>query len=686
MPSMLNVCIVDFCNCFSFDCDELLDQNHEDNQSMFIKGKKGEVCMGENLSRKIIKNHLLDGKIEPGEEIALKIDQTLTQDATGTMVCLEFEALGLSRVKTELSVSYIDHNTLQVGFENADDHLFLQSFARKYGMYFSRAGNGICHQVHLHRFAVPGKTLLGSDSHTPTCGSLGMLAIGAGGLNVAMAMAGQPFYMKMPEVVSVVLEGKLRPGVSAKDIILEILRCLTVKGGIGMIMEYTGPGVATLSVPERATVTNMGAELGATTSIFPSDERTFEFMKAQGREKGWIELKPDEDAEYDRVIHVNLDELEPMVAMPHSPDNVVKVGDLEGIKVDQVYIGSCTNSSYSDMAKAAAILEGKRVHPDVSLVVAPGSRQVFQMLARDGIIEKFIAAGARIIECACGPCVGVGQSPPSGGVSVRTSNRNFKGRSGTADARVYLASPETAAVAAITGKITDPRPFISNLIEIKEPTKYIVDDGMIILPADDPDRVKIRRGPNIKPLPLRDGLPNRLNKQVLLKVGDNITTDDIMPAGAKILPLRSNIPAISQYVFNGIDPDFPVRAQEAGGGIIVGGENYGQGSSREHAAIAPMYLGVRAVIAKSFARIHHDNLVNFGILPLCFKDKANYDRIKQGDLLEIDNLRESIKKGEVKVFNKTGGFEFNTYLTLSDRASKVMLDGGLLNHVKKQSK
>jgi len=642
--------------------------------------------MNRNLTEKILKKYLVGGEILLGKDIAIKIDQTLSQDISGTMVCLEFEALDLPKIETKLSTIYVDHNTLQTSFENADDHLFLQTFSKKYGIFYSRPGNGICHQVHLQRFAIPGETLLGSDSHTPTCGALGMFAIGAGGLDIAMAMAGRPFYLKMPEVINVFLEGKLQLGVSAKDVILEILRRLSVKGGVGKVLEYTGPGVDTLNVLERATIANMGAEIGALTSIFPSDNQTYEFLKAQGREKDWIELKADKNTRYDRVTNIKLNEIEPMVAKPHSPDNVVKAKELKFVKVDQVYIGSCTNSSYSDLAKAASILEGKTVHPNVSLVVAPGSRQVFQMLVRDGIIEKFILSGARILECACGPCLGVGQAPPSGGVSVRTSNRNFKGRSATADAFIYLASPETAAATALTGEITDPRTIINKEVfkEIKEPSQYIVDDRMILSPSNDTEQTKIRRGPNIKPLPLRQEIPNKLCEQVLLKVGDNINTDDIMPASAEILRLRSNIPAISQYVFQGIDPTFPKRAKESNGGIVVGGENYGQGSSREHAALAPMYLGVQIVIAKSFARIHHDNLVNFGILPLHFKDKTVYEKIQQGDQLEIENFRDNIKKGQIVVLNKTQGFEFMTFLILSNRAVNIVLDGGLLNYVKKQ--
>ena len=599
--------------------------------------------MRENQFRKIVKNHLVSGEMVKGKEIAIKMDQTLTQDATGTMSYLAFEALQIPRVRTKLSVSYVDHNTLQTGFENPDDHLFLQSIARKCGLYYSRPGNGICHKVHCERFAVPGETLLGSDSHTPTSGALGMVAIGAGGMSVAMAMAGEPFYLVMPEVINVVLEGKLRPGVSAKDIILELLRLLSVKGGVGKAIEYSGSGVETLSISERGTITNMGAELGATTSLFPSDNVTYEFMKGQGRECDWIELKADEGAEYDRVIEINLDLLEPLVAKPHMPDLVVKASELSDLKVDQVFIGSCTNASYEDLARAAAILEGKVAHPDVSLCVAPGSKQVFEMICQDGILQKLIASGARILESACGPCVGIGQSPNSKGVSVRTSNRNFIGRSGTADGQVYLTSPEVAAATAIFGKITDPTELegIEKIQEIKEPKDFIIDDRMLIapLPMEEAQNVEIRRGPNIAPMPVRDEIEDAFEVKAVLKVGDNITTDDIMPAGSKILPLRSNVPVISQYVFKGIDPTFSERAKLAKKSIVVGGENYGQGSSREHAALAPMYLGVQAVVAKSFARIHKDNLINYGILPLVFKYKEDYGKIHQDDVLEFHGVR-----------------------------------------------
>lgn len=642
--------------------------------------------MKQNITRKILQSHLVEGKMIAGEEISIKIDQTLTQDATGTMSYLVFEALGIPKVRTEVSVSYIDHNTLQAGFENADDHLFLQSIAKKHGIYCSRPGNGICHQLHTERFAAPGKTLLGSDSHTPTSGALGMIAIGAGGMSVAMAMAGQPFPLVMPQVINAKLTGKLRPGVAAKDVILEILRIMTVKGGVGKVLEYTGSGVETLSITERQTITNMGAELGVTTSLFPSDKVAYEFMKAQGREKDWVELLPDEDAEYDGVMEINLNEIEPMAAQPSMPDKVVKIKDLEKTKLHQVFIGSCTNASYSDLAKAAAILDGKCVHPDVSLSVAAGSKQVFEMIARDGILQKLIASGARVLESACGPCVGIGQAPPSAGVSLRTSNRNFRGRSGTKDAQVYLASPEVAAASAVTGVITDPKDVVdvSILETIKESMDRIVDDRMLEAPVENTDDVVVRRGPNIQPLPLRGELDSEINAPCLIKAEDNITTDDIMPAGAKILPLRSNVPAISQYVFNGIDPTFAKRAKESeNGGFIVAGENYGQGSSREHAALAPMYLGIQVVLAKSFARIHHDNLINYGILPLRFTESADYDRINQDDNLVIKNVKELVSKGEFVITNETQGFEIKAYATLSDRQKEVLLAGGQLNFIKK---
>ncbi|MBO8168983.1 MAG: aconitate hydratase [Thermoanaerobacteraceae bacterium] len=638
--------------------------------------------MGRNVAQKIISRHLVSGKAVPGQPIAIKIDQTLTQDATGTMAYLQFEAMGIPRVKTKLSVSYVDHNTLQTGFENADDHLYLQTVAAKHGIYFSRPGNGICHQVHLERFGVPGETLLGSDSHTPTAGGLGMLAIGAGGLDVAVAMAGGAFHLTMPEVIAVELTGQLPPWVSAKDIILEVLRRLSVKGGVGKIVEYTGPGVKTLSVPERATITNMGAELGATTSIFPSDEMTRDFLRAQGREEVWTEIVPDPDATYDAKITIKLDKLEPLAAQPHSPDNVTEVSKLADVTVQQVAIGSCTNSSYTDLMRVAEILKGKTVHPNVSLVIAPGSRQVFRMLSENGALTHLINAGARILESACGPCIGMGQSPPSGAVSVRTFNRNFKGRSGTADAQIYLVSPETAAATALTGKLTDPR-TLGTPIEIKLPKTFPVDDSMIIPPAAEGAKVEIRRGPNIKPLPMNKPMTEEISGKVLLKTGDNITTDDIMPAGAKILPLRSNIPAISEFVFSGLDPDFVKRAKENKGGIIVGGVNYGQGSSREHAALAPMYLGIKAVIAKSFARIHKANLINFGILPLTFTSEADYETVNQGDNLVLKNVGERLQTGAViTAVNETTGKEIELDYDLDERAIKILLAGGLLNYTK----
>ncbi len=640
--------------------------------------------MGQNIVQKIIGNHILSGKMVPNEEISIKIDQTLTQDATGTMAYLQFEAMGVPQVKTRLSVSYVDHNTLQTGFENADDHRFLQSVAAKYGIYFSRPGNGICHQVHLERFGVPGMTLLGSDSHTPTAGGLGMLAMGAGGLDVAVAMGGGPFYLNMPKVVNVRLTGRLKPWVSAKDIILELLRIMTVKGGVGKIIEYSGEGITTLSVPERATITNMGAELGATTSVFPSDEVTLAFVEAQGRASDWSEIKADEDASYDEIIEINLSELEPLVAQPHSPDNVAKVSEVGRIPVHQVVIGSCTNSSYTDLMRVAGILKGKKIHPATSLSIAPGSRQVFEMLARNGAMADIISAGARILETACGPCIGMGQSPSSGAVTLRTFNRNFEGRSGTADAKVYLASPEVAAASALTGVLTDPRE-LGEYIHVEMPEKFLIDDSMIIPPAKDPSQVEVLRGPNIKALPVNRPLPAKLSGPALLKLGDNITTDHIMPAGAKILPLRSNIPAISQFVFSGIDLSFPDRAREAGEGFVVGGHNYGQGSSREHAALAPMYLGIKAVIAKSFARIHKANLVNFGILPLTFVDENDYDTFKEEDILEID-VSPIGTSNELVVKNITGGNEFRVRHDLTPRQVVIIKAGGLLNYTKQQAR
>jgi aconitate hydratase len=639
--------------------------------------------VGKSVAHKILEKHLVKGTLEPGKEIAVRIDQTLTQDATGTMAYLQFEAMDIPRVKTELSVSYVDHNTLQSGFENADDHRFLESVAAKHGIYFSRPGNGICHQVHLERFGIPGKTLLGSDSHTPTGGGIGMIAIGAGGLDVAAAMAGYPFHVPAPKIVLVRLTGRLPDWVAAKDVILELLRRLSVKGGVGKIMEYGGPGVKTLSVPERATITNMGAELGATTSVFPSDEVTRAFLKAQGREAAWSEIKPDADAEYHEVVELDLARLEPMIAQPHSPDKVVKVSDIEGKPVQQVAIGSCTNSSLKDLLTTAAVLKGKTLPAGVSLVVSPGSKQVLEMISRSGDLAEIVAAGARILESACGPCIGMGQSPPSGATTLRTFNRNFLGRSGTKDADVYLVSVETALAAALSGKITDPRK-LGKTPKINLPTRFLVNDNMIISPPEDGSKVEILRGPNIKPLPKARPLPDRLEGKVLLKVEDNITTDHIMPAGAKILPLRSNIPAISEHVFEVVDPTFSSRAKQEGGGFIVGGENYGQGSSREHAALAPMYLGVKWVLAKSFARIHKANLVNFGIIPLTFADAADYAKIENGDTVRVEHLRSSIEKGEPLVItNATKGVDIRVEYDLSDRQRQTLLDGGLLNHVKK---
>jgi len=643
--------------------------------------------MGLNVTQKILKNHLVDGELVAGEKISIKIDQTLTQDATGTMAHLEFEALGIERVKTKLSVSYIDHNTLQTDFKNADDHQYLQSVAAKYGITFSRPGNGICHQVHLERFGAPGQTLLGSDSHTPTQGGLGMIAIGAGGLDVAMAMAGHPFNLTCPKVLNVRLTGKLGPWVSSKDIILEVLRRLSVKGGVGKVIEYSGSALKSLSVPDRATITNMGAELGATTSIFPSDSKTKDYLKAQKREKDWIELKADKDCEYDESIEINLDKLIPMVAQPHMPDNVVKVTSVKGLKVSQVAIGSCTNSSFRDLMIVAKILKGKTISPNLSLVVSPGSKQVYKMISDNGALATLISAGARILESACGPCIGMGAAPNSEGVSVRTFNRNFKGRSGTADAGIYLVSPETAAVSALSGKLSDPRQIAKKLgikhKAIALPKKFDVNDNMIIfpLPPARASKMEIKRGPNIAPLPSFDPLPGSLEGKVLLKTGDNITTDDIMPAGARILPLRSNIPAISEFVFERVDTSFPSRAKDEGGGFIIGGSNYGQGSSREHAAIAPKYLGVKAVIVKSFARIHMANLINFGILPLTFENESDYDRIDQGDELEIDT---STIFENIVLFNKSKAIKIPVTHAMGARDLEIMAAGGTLGYAASQ--
>ena len=644
--------------------------------------------MGLTLAQKIIKNHIVSGEMTVGSEIGLKIDQTLTQDATGTMAYLEFEAMGVPRVKTERSVAYIDHNTLQTGFENADDHRFIQSIAKKHGIWFSRPGNGICHQVHLERFGIPGKTLIGSDSHTPTGGGIGMLAMGAGGLDVAVAMGGGPYYITMPKMLRVNLTGKLSPWVSAKDVILKVLQILSVKGGVGKIVEYAGEGVKSLTVPERATITNMGAELGATTSIFPSDEITRSFLKAQGREEDWVELFSDPDAVYVEEISIDLSELVPLAACPHSPDNVKTVDEIGAIKVDQVCIGSCTNSSYLDLMRVASILKGKTVHPDVSLAIAPGSKQVYNMLAQNGALADLIAAGARILECACGPCIGMGQSPNSKGISLRTFNRNFEGRSGTADGQIYLVSPETAAASALTGVFTNPQ-TLGEEAPIALPEKFLINDNMVVAPAPESemDKVEILRGPNIKEFPTTDPLPETIAAKALLKVGDNITTDHIMPAGAKILPYRSNIPYLSNFCFGVCDKEFPARCREYGKGIVIGGANYGQGSSREHAALVPLYLGVKAVIAKSFARIHCANLANAGILPLVFKDEADYDRIDQMDELELPDIRSAIA-GNSKIIVKdlTKGIEFEAEAVLSARQREMVLAGGLLNYTREQSK
>lgn len=642
--------------------------------------------MGLNLAQKIIKNHLISGEMTPGNEISIRIDQTLTQDSTGTMAYLQFEAIGIPRVKTEKSVAYIDHNTLQAGFENADDHKYIQTVTSKHGIYFSRPGNGICHQVQLERFDVPGKTLLGSDSHTPTGGGIGMLAIGAGGLDVAVAMGGGPYYMMMPKVCRVTLHGKLKPWVSAKDVILEVLRLLTVKGGVGKVIEYAGDGVSSLTVPERATITNMGAELGATTSIFPSDAVTKAFLKAQGRESDWTELLPDTDAVYDEEVAIDLGSLEPLAAKPHSPDNVEAVSKIGQIKVDQVAIGSCTNSSYMDMIKVARILKGKTVHPGVSLVIAPGSKQVLTMLAQEGALADMVAAGARILESACGPCIGMGQAPSTNAISLRTFNRNFEGRSGTKSAGVYLVSPETAAVSALTGVLTDPR-TLGEASEVKMPDRFFVNDNMVVAPAPENNDVEVVRGPNIKPFPINKELPEKVEGVALIKVGDNITTDHIMPSNAKLLPYRSNIPYLAEYCLTPCDPDFPKRAQENGGGFIIGGSNYGQGSSREHAALAPLQLGIKGVVAKSFARIHMANLVNSGILPMTFADEADYDRISQGDVLVLENAVEQIKAGnELVLTNKTKNTKIKVITALSGRQTDMMLAGGLLNYTRKQSK
>ena len=639
-----------------------------------------------NAAQKLIASHLVSGDLTPGGEIAIRIDQTLTQDSTGTMAYLQLEAMGTGRVKTKRSVAYIDHNMLQSGFENADDHKYIQTVAAKHGIWFSRPGNGICHQVQLERFSVPGQTLLGSDSHTPTCGAAGMLAIGAGGLDVAVAMGGGAYYLAMPKICKVELVGKLRPMVTAKDVILEVLRRLSVKGGVAKIMEYAGEGLAGLSVPERATIANMGAELGATTTVFPSDEVTREFFAAQGRLSDWSELKADPDAEYDEAITIDLSALHPLAAMPHSPDNVARVADKAGIKIDQVAIGSCTNSSYADMMKVAEILDGHKVAPNVSLVISPGSRQVLTMLASNGALAKMVAAGARILECACGPCIGMGQAPATDAVSLRTFNRNFCGRSGTASASVWLVSPETAAVSAITGVLTDPETW-TPVEKPAMPEHFMADDSMVLAPSDDPDSVEVVRGPNIKPFPKAKAPAETIEGRVLIKLGDNITTDHIMPSNAKLLPYRSNVPYLSEFCLTPCDADFPKRAKENGGGFIVAGQNYGQGSSREHAALAPLYLGVKGVIALGFARIHRANLINNGILPLCLEDESDYEALAEGDEVTIENVHAQIAaaaRGE-GVTLRCGDREIKVRMTITPRQRDILLAGGLLNYTREQA-
>ena len=642
--------------------------------------------MGETLAQKIIRAHLLHGDMTPGSEIALRIDQTLTQDATGTMAYLEFETMGIPRVRTELSVAYVDHNTLQSGFENADDHRYLQTVAKKHGVWFSRPGNGICHQVQLERFGKPGRTLIGSDSHTPTGGGIGMLAFGAGGMDVAVAMGGGAYYITMPKMFKVNLTGALRPYVTAKDISLELLRILSVKGGVGAIIEWGGPGIAALSVPERATITNMGTELGATTSIFPSDDVTRAFLAAEGREADFTPLQSDPDAQYDRVIDIDLNKLQPMIACPHSPDNVVPVAKLAGTKVDQVCIGSCTNSSLFDMLKVAALLKGRTIAPGVSLSISPGSKQVLTMLADCGALTDILASGARLLECACGPCIGMGFSPNSGGVSLRTFNRNFLGRSGTKDAQVYLVSPETAVAAALTGTITDPQ-TLGPMPAVTLPEHFRIDDSAVLppAPADEADAVEVLRGPNIRPFPQSKPFADALTAELVLKVGDNITTDHIMPAGSKILPYRSNIPKLAEFCFTVCDPTFPARAKAAGDGIIVGGSNYGQGSSREHAALVPMYLGIRCVVAKSFARIHVANLINAGILPLTFENPADYDALQPGAQLRIDGIRAGMAAGALTLTDTATGKAYPVVCSLTERQQAILLAGGLLNYTKEHA-
>ena len=638
--------------------------------------------MGKTIAQKIIEAHLISGEMIPGSEVALKIDQTLTQDATGTMAYLEFETMGIPRVKTELSIAYVDHNTLQCGFENGDDHRYLQTVAAKHGVWFSRPGNGICHQVHLERFGKPGKTLIGSDSHTPTGGGIGMLAFGAGGMDVAVAMGGGAYYITMPKMFKVNLTGSLNPYVTAKDVSLELLRILSVKGGVGAIVEWGGPGIKTLSVPERGTITNMGTELGATTSIFPSDEITQAFLIAQGRGEDYMPLESDPDAVYDRIIDIDLSQLKPMIACPHSPDNVVEVASLKNVKVDQVCIGSCTNSSLYDLLKVAAMLKGKTVHPSVSMSVSPGSKQVLTMLANCGALSDILASGARVLECACGPCIGMGFSPNSGGVSLRTFNRNFLGRSGTKDGQVYLVSPETAVASALTGYITDPT-TIAEPLEIQMPKEFLINDSAVLppVPAEEAEKAQVLRGPNIKEFPKSKPFADQLTAQLVLKVGDNITTDHIMPAGAKILPYRSNIPFLSKFCFEVCDPSFSERAKAAGDGIIVGGSNYGQGSSREHAALVPMYLGIRGVIAKSFARIHIANLINSGILPMTFENPADYDLLEQNTKLTITGIVEGMKTGKLMV-TADNGVTFPVNCDLTERQQAILLAGGLLNYTK----
>jgi aconitate hydratase len=642
--------------------------------------------MGKNLVQKILETHLVSGRLIPNEDIGIAIDQTLTQDATGTMAYLQFEALGIPKVRTKFSISYVDHNMLQAGYENADDHRFLQTFAAKYGIFFSKPGNGICHQIHLERFAKPGETLLGADSHTPNAGAMGMMAIGVGGLDVAIAMGGGPYYFKMPQVVLVSLKGKLPPWVASKDIILELLRRFTVRGGVGKIFEFGGPGVKSLSIPERATIANLGAELGATSTIFPSDGKTLEFLKAQGRKRDWIPLEADKEAEYDQVVELDLHKLEPLLAQPSSPDKVCSVRGGVGKAVRQVCIGSCNNSSYLDLMSVAKILKGKKIHPEVNLTITPGSKQVFEMIARNGALADLISAGARILESACGPCIGMGQAPPSQAISIRTMNRNFPGRSGTPEDQVYLASPYVATACALKGCITDPRKLGPRPPRVPMPQRFLMDDSLILTPSQKPEKVLIERGPNIKPLPTRGPLEDSLEGRVILKVGDNITTDAILPAGARVLPLRSNIPAISKHLFERLDPDFFKKAKELGGGFVLGGENYGQGSSREHAALAPMYLGIKAILTKSYARIHRSNLINFGVLPLTFKDPEEFTRIQQGDQLRITQLREGLQEGDLlKIENQTQQRGFEAFHGLNSREREILLSGGLLNYTRNHS-